>query len=164
MDVSALVKGTGVHDSSSLCALDEEVDLRHGGRVPSTRLRSKTRVSAVGDPAGEPAGGASDDEHAPVEDPDVGDLPPVRSRRPDPMPSESQRFRHSITHIPFQSWCPVCVSARGRSDQHRSTSQRTTGIPLVAFDYGFFREGRGMTNVPVLVAVGKDSGCLGAIA
>ena len=46
---------------------------------------------------------------------------------------------------------------------HRVRAPDTTGIPLVAFDFAFFREGRGMTNIPVLVLADKDSGCVGAL-
>ena len=92
------------------------------------------------------------------------DVPSVRCRPPVPMPSEKVRFEHSLTHIPFQPWCEICVSARGRGDPLRPAVGPSTLIPLVAFDFAFFREGRGMINVPVLVMSDKDSGCVGALA
>ena len=99
-----------------------------------------------------------------MDDPAAQDLPGVRFRVPEAVPSERQRFEHSITHLPFQTWCPVCVGARGRSDMHRHASQNSTHVPPVAFDLAFFGEARGTTNVPVLVAVDKDSGCIAALA
>ena len=68
------------------------------------RLRVKTR----------PPGLDSHEEHAhdAVSDPDPQDLPNVRFRIPEGPPSERQRFEHSITHLPFQTWCLVCVGAR----------------------------------------------------
>ena len=106
----------------------------------------------------------ADDAHIADDDPDPQDVPAVRYRVSDPLPSESQRFEHSITHLPFKTWCPVCVGARGRNDMHRRVTASTTQVPLVAFDFAFFRESRGTTNVPVLVAVDKDSGCVAALA
>ena len=100
----------------------------------------------------------------PDDDPCVEDFPHVRHRRPDPEPSESQRFEHSLTHLPYKSWCPVCVGARGRSDPHRQATTATTEIPQISFDFAFFREGRGTHTVPVLVGVDKDTACLFAYA
>ena len=39
-----------------------------------------------------------------------------------------------------------------------------TVAPVVAFDFAFFREGRGTINVPILIGIDKNSGCLEAIA
>ena len=58
----------------------------------------------------------------------------------------------------------MCVAARGRSDPHRRGAAATTELPLVAFDFGFLREGRGTHTTPVLVAADKDSGCVFAWA
>ena len=109
------------------------------GSVPTHRLRTKTRLH-------EP-------EFVPDDDPAPEDLPQLRSRRPDPLPSERVQYEHSITHIPYQSWCPICVAARGKSDPHKAVGSASTSLPQVAFDFAFFREGRGTLNVPVLVCV-----------
>ena len=93
-----------------------------------------------------------------------GDVPRVRHRRPANEPTDNERFEHNITHIPYRPWCTICVSARGKSDPHRVTKMTHTIVPVVAFDFAFFREGRGTINTPILVGIDKDSGCLEAIA
>ena len=80
---------------------------------PRHRLRQKTRVQDVSPHSLDPEPVLPDDN------PCVEDFPAVRHRRPDPEPSNQQRFEHSLTHLPYKSWCQVCVGARGRSDPHR---------------------------------------------
>jgi len=61
---------------------------------------------------------------------------PIRlPRNPaDPLPEE--REKHWKTHLPYRSWCPVCVKARGREDQHRARKTKDEdGITEVAMDY-----------------------------
>ena len=99
----------------------------------------------------------------PVENPDPQDVPQIRHRPSVPTPGPTEVQEHNITHIPYKAWCPICVKARGRSDGHGGTSTDTTGIPLVAWDFAFFREHRGVASTPVLVGVDKDTGCLFAI-
>ena len=53
----------------------------------------------------------------------------------DPTPDE--RERHYTSHLPYRSWCPVCVQARAREDGHytRTKEEREVGLPCVAIDY-----------------------------
>ena len=32
--------------------------------------------------------------------------------------TKAQRDEHNLTHMPYRSWCPYCVRARGRNQQH----------------------------------------------
>jgi hypothetical protein len=34
-------------------------------------------------------------------------------------PTPQERELHNLTHIPFQSWCTICVKAKGRADHHK---------------------------------------------
>ena len=34
-------------------------------------------------------------------------------------PTEKEVDEHYLTHLPYRNWCPVCVAAAGREDQHR---------------------------------------------
>ncbi len=57
------------------------------------------------------------------------------------MPDHPEQCRHALTHVPFQSWCSVCVRAKSREDSHlqRPTWEKETIIvdepPLVQMDF-----------------------------
>ena len=40
------------------------------------------------------------------------------------QPTAQERLEHELAHLPYRSWCPVCVQAKGRSDNHRSNSTK----------------------------------------
>ena len=49
-------------------------------------------------------------------------------------PTPQERELHNLTHIPFQSWCTICVKAKGRADRHK---KHTIRMPVVQVDYNF---------------------------
>ena len=148
-----------------------------GHIVPTHRIRGKTRLDPIPEPpeyiGEEPMEVSGERVYEPNANPSdlmpymeaaPGYIPRVRHRRPAGEPADNERFEHSITHIPYRSWCSICVSARGKSDPHRVTTETRTIAPVVSFDFAFFREGRGTINIPILVGVDKNTGCLEAIA
>ena len=46
---------------------------------------------------------------------------------------------HNATHLPYRTWCPVCVKSRGRADAHVTVTRRD-GVPMVSLDYKSFGE------------------------
>ena len=76
---------------------------------------------------------------------DVGDAedqgPTVRgiSLRAPPEPSEAERREHELLHIPFRSWCRVCVEAKGKDNDHtkQTAEKRLEGHPVIQFDFTF---------------------------
>ena len=49
---------------------------------------------------------------------------------------------HEYTHLPFSSWCPICIAARSKEDAHRRVKPQYadlehggSGLPTVSFDY-----------------------------
>ena len=58
-----------------------------------------------------------------------------RPRNPsEPTPEEKQK--HWAVHLPYRSWCPVCVKARGREDSHRAQKQsKDEDLPRISMDY-----------------------------
>ena len=59
-------------------------------------------------------------------------------------PSREQVRIHRLTHRPFRSWCPHCIRGKGRSDQHRQSSQKDvhSEIPKIVSDYFFVGQRR----------------------
>ncbi len=52
-------------------------------------------------------------------------------------PTLEEREKHCTTHIPYRSWCPVCVQARAREDKHykETSEERELDLPRVSMDY-----------------------------
>ena len=54
-------------------------------------------------------------------------------------PTPAERAIHYLTHLPFASWCPICVAARRPNNHHRLLRDFSRTIPLLVGDYGFIR-------------------------
>ena len=46
-------------------------------------------------------------------------------------PTQAAIDRHNITHLPYESWCPICVSSRRPNDHHRLCMDQSRQIPLL---------------------------------
>ena len=56
------------------------------------------------------------------------------------LPSAEEVERHKVSgHIPYRSWCPVCVKARGKEMGHARGSGEARGrkLPEYSMDYCF---------------------------
>jgi hypothetical protein len=70
-------------------------------------------------------------------------------------PSPAEVERHNTTHMPYRSWCPICVEGRARDKpHHRHDGQDEKSIPEIVFDYGFLG-GEG-DDETVAVQIAKD--------
>eukprot|EP00971_Amphidinium_carterae_P227707 4516668-Amphidinium_carterae.1 len=45
------------------------------------------------------------------------DIP--RQLRQPPQPTKKEQEEHRLTHMPYKSWCPICVKAKGQPTHHR---------------------------------------------
>lgn len=57
--------------------------------------------------------------------------------QPEPKrPSDLEAAKHNLTHSPFQSWCPHCVSFRIRLGRHERNDQaKDSKFPTISFDF-----------------------------
>ena len=63
---------------------------------------------------------------------------PEASAMPVPAaPTAKQRAAHAITHLPYQPWCPDCVSGKGIEAQHRQSVADASAELLLQIDYAF---------------------------
>ncbi len=65
-----------------------------------------------------------------------------------PNPTRKEIDEHNINHLPYRSWCPVCVAAKGRETAHyKRGAGDLNEIPVISMDYGFLhgkaKEGEG---------------------
>ena len=70
---------------------------------------------------------------------DVPLMPSAAAARPRALPSpsepsEQERELHNLTHLPYRSWCPVCVQSKGRHSPHKAIKDRKAVLHI---DFGF---------------------------
>ena len=75
--------------------------------------------------------------------------------RVDRPPSDAERRAHCRTHLPFRSWCSICVQGRAADAPHRR-GLRAQEEPqdAVSFDYCFLRDFSAGDYISMLV--GRD--------
>ncbi|CAE7315730.1 unnamed protein product [Symbiodinium natans] len=56
--------------------------------------------------------------------------------RSDPEPTEDEKKKHQVTHMPYASWCSACVKTRARGDKH-SERKDQKHIPVIQVDFFF---------------------------
>jgi len=52
-------------------------------------------------------------------------------------PTEAEKQRHMLTHVPFASWCSHCTKYRARSDRHEHKRAEDREHSVLAFDFYF---------------------------
>ena len=103
-----------------------------------------------GQPAAAPAGaraGAEDEAPAGARAEEEGldkvEDAVVPAPAPSPCtPSRAEREAHEATHLPFRSWCEVCVQGRMDNPPHRRLAAEVKEehrLPEVHLDYAFLR-------------------------
>ena len=61
-------------------------------------------------------------------------------------PSWQERQEHRKFHLPYRSWCKICVTSRGKDHAHQSVDRSRDGIGIVGIDYFFIGdENKGTT-------------------
>ena len=70
-----------------------------------------------------------------------------------PTPQEIQE--HNITHMPYRSWCPICVQAKGRQPNH---PKQTSRQPIVQVDFTYITGFGDKFPTPVLTAMDVQTG------
>ena len=74
--------------------------------------------------------------------------------------SAKEREEHERTHLPYRSWCDICVKARGRRLAHRSNSQRGDkgiGVPHISINNFYLNDQLEGTN-PLLIVMEECTG------
>ena len=52
-------------------------------------------------------------------------------------PSEFEKQKHNLTHIPFQPWCTSCVKGKAQAEPHKRTERiiEDSELPVIECDY-----------------------------
>ena len=123
----------GLHvPETSLC-----LESRATSSTSSSSTPSSDTASEISEPRNEVTEEERDDDaSADMCQPSNEEAPIRRPRNPsEPTPEEKQK--HWAVHLPYRSWCPVCVKARGREDPHRAQKERKADLelPQISMDY-----------------------------
>ena len=69
-------------------------------------------------------------------------------------------LEHNLTHLPYRNWCPICVQARSRQNNHPKQHSK---LPIIQLDFGYIK-GFDDSNVhPILTAIDIQSEMIVAI-
>ena len=72
-------------------------------------------------------------------DADAAEAAPIKIARDPGDPTPGERENHNITHIPYRSWCSICVIGRGQEESHfRRKEGEESCKPCMSFDYKSF--------------------------
>ena len=110
---------------------NDGVDEEHGEVMPVTPEESgrEENPEQEEDDIGETGGEAAETRSPPQ----------VRT----PIASEIEQHRR--THLPYRSWCPICVASRGKDFPHRLVDRTEDGTGIVGMDYFFLGDEDGTT-------------------
>ena len=65
-------------------------------------------------------------------------------------PTPQQIAEHSLTHLPYRNWCPICVQGKGRQDNYKKQQSRQ---PVIQVDFAYIKSQQDPKTIPVLTAV-----------
>ena len=67
-------------------------------------------------------------------------------------PSEFEKQKHNLTHIPFQPWCTSCVKGKAQAEPHKRTERiiEDSELPVIECDYLMLKDTAGTGGLKVL--------------
>ena len=82
--------------------------------------------------------------------------------RPQPtQPTKQEMEEHALTHMPYRSWCPICVKAKGKQDAYK---QQQSKQPVIQIDFAYLKTSEDEQSLAVLTAVDVQSQLCMALA
>ena len=80
------------------------------------------------------------------------------------QPTESERRRHELSHLPHVPWCTICCRARTIDDAHHVVihEESVDSLPKIVRDYAEIKMKGDTTPMRVLLVVDSSTGYLGA--
>ena len=124
----------------------------------ASQSKNELRDQKVGEPAFQGAGDFNDmiltDEDMCVEC-GVDEVAILESSIPK-SPTDEERAKHELTHLPFKNWCEICVKTKANTPPHFKRNPSEEGrIPRLSMDYMFMPIGDNSEMAAIIVL--KDS-------
>ena len=87
---------------------------------------------------------------------------PAKGIKSPEQPTPQERAEHNLTHLPFRSWCPLCVQSKGKADAHKQQKQTST-TPVLQFDFCDFKTLGEIRTTPILTGIDVETGMAMAV-
>ena len=71
------------------------------------------------------------------------------------QPTPQERAEHELTHLPYRSWCTICVQSKGRQDHHKAQQSKQ---PVIQCDFAYIKGLQDKTVVPIFTAIDVQTG------
>ena len=102
-------------------------------------------------------------EGGPADAHEVAEGPGPRGMKGPQKFNRQEREEHELTHIPYRSWCDVCVRARGRKGPHfrkdKAADSAVEDVPGISQDYYFMNDrDRQEGSIPILIKLDESTG------
>ena len=81
---------------------------------------------------------------------------PARGIKAPQQPTEQERREHNLTHLPYRSWCSICVENKGRANNH--PTQKTSTVLVIQCDFAYIKGIHDKQVIPVLTAIDVETG------
>ena len=84
----------------------------------------------------------------------------IQNHPPAPyVPTKQEWIEHQITHVPYKSWCPICVKNAAVNNPHKLT-HHFRGVAMFCMDYMYMTKKPDEEQImhPILVVKEKISG------
>ena len=94
-------------------------------------------------------------EHLESDDEDNQQAIKARATAAPKQPTQQEVQEHNLTHMPYRSWCPICVQGMGRSTSHL---QQTSRKPIIQVDFAYLRGYEDQQAVAILTAIDIETG------
>ena len=67
-------------------------------------------------------------------------------------PSEFEKLKHQLTHIPFQPWCTSCVKGKAQEEPHKRTVRiiEVSELPVIQCDHLMLKDVAATRGLKVL--------------
>ena len=65
-----------------------------------------------------------------------------------------------MTHLPYRSWCPICVKSKGRANNH---TRQFSKSPVIQVDFTYAKAFGDKQVVPILTAIDAETGLAMAV-
>ena len=82
-----------------------------------------------------------------------------------PTVTAEARRQHEVSHVPYRSWCKVCVQTKGRDKAHPrqgETHEGEEGLPKFEADFAHVGRTAGQDTLAYLSVVDVGSGSMSA--
>ena len=71
------------------------------------------------------------------------------------QPTAQQRAEHELTHLPYRTWCDICVRTKGKANSHPRQKSKQ---PVIQVDIAYIKSLDDKTSVPILTAIDGETG------